>query len=237
MSTTDNNREDDMSPVCANCGKGEESTNTLKACTACKMVKYCNRECQIAHRPQHKKECRRRAAELHDEELFKQPPPADDCPICFLRTPTLNLGWQYQSCCGKVICCGCIHAPLYDDQGNKVDNRKCPFCRTPWPTEEEKNEREKKRVELNDPIAIYNQGNYYREGTNGYQQDYDKALELWHRAAKLGHPRAYSGIGNAYYNGNGVEVDTKKAKYYYELAAINGDVCEAQSRQYGGSGR
>jgi len=115
MSTTDNNRDDDdKSPdICANCGKGEESTNTLKACTACKMVKYCNRECQIAHRPQHKKECRRRAAELHDVELFKQPPPAEDCPICFLRTPTLNLGWQYQSCCGKVICCGCLHAPLH----------------------------------------------------------------------------------------------------------------------------
>ena len=38
-------------------------------------VKYCNRECQIAHRPQHKKECKQRAAELHEEALFKQPPP------------------------------------------------------------------------------------------------------------------------------------------------------------------
>jgi len=72
--------------ICANCGKGEESTGSLKACTACKLVKYCNRECQIAHRPQHKKECRKRVAELHDEALFKQPPlEHGDCPICFLR--------------------------------------------------------------------------------------------------------------------------------------------------------
>ena len=54
--------------LCANCGKGEEcSGDLLKSCTACKMVKYCNRDCQIAHRPQHKKACKKRAAELHDK--------------------------------------------------------------------------------------------------------------------------------------------------------------------------
>ena len=73
--------------TCANCGKGEESACDLKACTACKLVKYCNRECQIAHRPQHKKACKKRAAELHDEALFKEPPPREDCPICFLTLP------------------------------------------------------------------------------------------------------------------------------------------------------
>ena len=61
---------DDIISLCANCGKGEESAGDLKACTACKIVKYCNRDCQIAHRPQHKKACKRRAAELHDEKLF-----------------------------------------------------------------------------------------------------------------------------------------------------------------------
>jgi len=82
--------------VCANCGKGEEESHKLKSCTACKMVKYCNRECQIAHRPMHKKECRRRAAELHDIELFKLPPPQyGDCPICLLRMPTLATGIKY----------------------------------------------------------------------------------------------------------------------------------------------
>ena len=57
--------------ICANCGKGEESSGDLKACTACKMVKYRNRECQIAHRPQHKKLCKKRAAELHDKNCLK----------------------------------------------------------------------------------------------------------------------------------------------------------------------
>jgi len=102
----------DILSVCANCGKGEEENQNLKACTACKIVKYCNRECQIAHRSKHKKACKKRAAELHDIELFKQPPQKEDCPICFVRLPTLSSGSKYNSCCGKVICAGCIHAPL-----------------------------------------------------------------------------------------------------------------------------
>ena len=79
--------KEDTIAACANCGKGEESSDDLKACTACKLVKYCNRECQIAHRPLHKKACKKRAAEIHDEALFKEPPPHEECPICFLPLP------------------------------------------------------------------------------------------------------------------------------------------------------
>jgi len=147
------------------------------------MVEYCNASCKKKHRSKHKKACeeyQRRVAELHDEELFKQPPPKEDCPICFLRMPTLDMGWRYFSCCGKRICNGCIQAPLYDDQGNEVNNEKCAFCRAPCPSSvEEAIEREKKRMEANDPIAIFNVGNYYRDGRNGFPQDYNKALELW----------------------------------------------------------
>ena len=118
--------------TCANCGKGEEDAGDLKACTACKLVKYCNRDCQIAHRKQHKRECKKRAAELHDEQLFKQPPPNEDCPICMLPLPELATGYKYKSCCGKIVCSGCIYA---------VEKRDgvglCPFCRTPTPTSDE----------------------------------------------------------------------------------------------------
>jgi len=47
---------------------------------------------------------------------------------------------------------------------------------------------------------------------------------LWHRAAELGHAGAYCSIGNTYYYGRGVEVDKKKARHYYEVAAIGGSV-------------
>jgi len=207
--------------ICANCGK--EGDN-LKSCKACELVKYCNRECQIAHRPQHKKACRKRAAELHDEKLFKQPPPDEDCPICFMRMPTIQTGCRYQSCCGKRICNGCVYAPVYDNQGNVVVEDKCPFCRTPMATtNEEVIKRMMKRMEANDPIVIFKQGIDYRDGTDGYPQDYNKALELFYRAGDLGNYEAYVCIGCAHEYGEGVEIDKKKARHYYELAAMKGD--------------
>jgi len=179
---------------------------------------------KIAHRPQHKKECKKRAAELHDEELFKQPPPKEDCPICFICLPSLKEGYRYKTCCGKMICSGCIFAPVYDDQGNQVDNEKCPFCRVPTPVgKKEMINREKKRAELEDPIAMLNQGHDYFRGTNGYPKDYAKALELFHRSGKLGHTTAYNNIGYAYDSGEGVLKDDKKANHYYELAAMQGN--------------
>ena len=51
-----------------------------------------------------------------------------------------------------------------------------------------------------------------------------KANELLLKAGDLGCNEAYNNLGNSYYNGHGVEVDKKKAKHYYELAAINGSV-------------
>jgi len=222
---TANNKEDDNVSVCANCGK--EGAKNI--CNKCKQVKYCNAVCKKVHKKKHKRDCEeyvRLAAELHDEKLFKQPPPKeeDDCPICFLRMPTHELGYRYKSCCGKVICSGCEYAPVYDDKGNEVPDDKCPFCRTPYPcSEKEVIIRMKKRVEANDPNAIYNLGCDFRDGTCGYSQDYTKALELFHRASEIGCAGAHCNIGDVYENGDGVEVDTKKAIHHYELAAIMGD--------------
>ena len=153
---------------CANCGKGEECSGDLKLCVACKMVKYCNRDCQIAHRPEHKTACKKRAAELHDKALFKHPPPVDDCPICMVRLPLIGTGSKYMSCCGKTVCSGCIHAMDMEDidRGKKEEDRGvCAFCRTPAPTsEEEVLERMNKRVDLEDAEAMSNLGFIYSAG-------------------------------------------------------------------------
>ena len=164
---------------------------------------------------------------ISDDELFKQPPPKEDCPICLLRLPLLRLGIVYKSCCGKIICCGCRYAPVYDNLGNEIIEDKCPFCRTPMHKSiEEYNERLQKRVEVDDAVAIFTVGNFYRLGEFGFPQDYDKALELFVRAGELGSAEAYCCIGYAYAYGRGVEIDKKKANHYYKLAAMRGNVLQ-----------
>ena len=65
--------ESELMMFCASCGVAGGDDIKLKKCTACYLVKYCSVKCQRDHWKQHKKECKKRAAELKDEILFKQP--------------------------------------------------------------------------------------------------------------------------------------------------------------------
>ena len=212
------NENDDVS-ACANCGK--EGSN-LNICNKCKEATYCNASCKKKHRSKHKKQCERRVAEMHDETLFRDPPPQHgDCPICFIRLPIMGSGRQYMSCCGKRICSGCCYADVYDNHGKIIADKKCPFCRTPLPTsEKESMERLKKRMEVGDTYAFYMMGCYHTRGQFGLPRDSAKAIEFWRKAGRFG----YNIIGNAYYNGKNVERDEKKATHYFELAAMDGMV-------------
>lgn len=157
---------------------------------------------------------------IHDEELFKQPPPKEDCPICFLPQPELKSGIRYMSCCGKNVCSGCVYAVL---RTRKTEVPLCPFCRIPAPTSlQEVTVRAKKRVEAGDAEAIYNLGCEYRDGMKGFSQDIAKALECYHRAAELGYAKASTNIGVFYELGIGVVVDKEKANHYHELSAMGG---------------
>lgn len=84
-------------------------------------------------------------------------------------------------------------------------------------------ERQRKRIDADDPAAIHRLAYDYIEGKNGCPQDYTKALELFHRAGKLGNAGSYGDIGFAYKYGRGVEVNKNKAVHYTELAAIGGN--------------
>ena len=152
-----------------------------------------------------------------DDDLFKQPP-TEDCPICFIRMPSLNTGRKYQVCCGKSICTGCMR-----EDALRCHEQLCPFCRFPAPLEEGLLEMCKKRVELDDPQATYSLGVWCGSGMHGLSQDFTKALELYHRAGELGYAHAYNNIGIAFCKGEGVERDSKKAMHYWELAAMGGD--------------
>lgn len=66
--------EEENTSVCANCGKDEVSSNSLKACMACKMVLYCNDACKKKHRYKHNKACREHLSK--HTKLIKMPPSA-----------------------------------------------------------------------------------------------------------------------------------------------------------------
>ena len=206
--------DDNSMPKCAACGKGGDG---LKTCNACKLVKYCNATCKKKHRSKHKKKCQRRAAEIFDEALFRQPQEREECPICMLPLPK-KTEVKYQPCCGKTLCDGCIYAAY------KADRRQlCPFCRTPETSlEEEALGRLKKRVGAGDAKAIRNLGCLYDSGAMGVPQDYEKAVELWMQAGELGCDESYFNIAVSYDKGEGVERDEKKERYYLELAAMKG---------------
>ena len=205
---------------CANCGK--EGSN-MNICNKCKEATYCNAACKKKHRSKHKKQCEKRVAELHKEKLFREPPNEHgDCSICFLLLPSMDCGRKYMSCCGKMICSGCCHAPVYDNQGNIIVEKTCPFCRTPLPTTyyEDAIKRLKKRTDVGDEHAFYVMGCFYDTGECGLPQDSAKAVEFWRKAGKYG----YNNIGSACGLGEGVERDAKMATHYFELAAIEGNV-------------
>jgi TPR repeat protein len=155
-----------------------------------------------------------------DKDLFKQPPAKGECPICMLTLPVTNDGEAYYSCCGKTLCIGCVYA------AKKADKRSlCPFCRTPHHTSDgETFKRLKKRVAANDAVAIFILGWHYRDGLSDLPQDRKKAFQLFIRAGQLGDANAHFSIAVAYENGRGVKRDTKKAKHYWELAAMGGCV-------------
>ena len=217
---------------CAECG--EEGGVSLK-------IKYCDASCQRKNWPKHKKVCKLRAAELHDEALFKDPPDKDDCQICFLPMPQKffscaslppatissvpiydfaraneelenHCTFNFFSCCGKSICTGCIHS--FAMTGNK----KCPYCNSDrYKTNEELLEKLMKRVAVNDAGAICQLAKHY-EDANETHQDHAKSTELYSRAANLGCSESHYCLGVIYMG----EGDLKKAKFHFEAAAIAG---------------
>ena len=214
--------------TCANCGTGEEDENKLKACTACKLVRYCSRDCQKAHWPRHKKACKKRAAELRDQELLKDHPESEECPICMIALPVDPDQVMFKACCGKTICCGCIHAQTKEDINNGKEFKYlavCPFCRAPQPeTDEELVALLEKGMEKNFDDAYDILALSYMNGDMGLPKDLTRARELFMKAVELGNTSACAQLGEIYRVGNGVKTDLKKAKYYFELGAIGGGI-------------
>ena len=214
-------REEDGREACANCDKHESDIVKLKNCNACFLVKYCSVDCQKAHRKQHKKACKQRAAELKDEQLYSQGherPECNFCPICTLLIP-LPMGEhsRLNTCCMKKICKGCIMA------SRKRGMFDCPFCRSPLPNNDaDMLALVQARIAKKDPVAINHLGDKYFYGKLGLQKDMRKAVELWTEAAELGSIDTLFNLGFAYYYGRGVGQNLAKGVEFYKKAAMRG---------------
>jgi len=204
--------------TCAACGK-EGDSDEMNVCNKCKMVKYCNVTCKKKHRKKHKKACEKRVAELYEEALFKEIEP-EECPICMLTLPFDVDQSSFFSCCGKIICDGCVYA-MRLSKGKDL----CAFCRTPISSSDEEIIRQtKKLMEKGNAEAFYYHAIHFQRGIHGMPRDWVKANGLYLKAGELGHAPGYHALGKSYAHGSGVEVDKKKAKHYYELAVMNGSV-------------
>ena len=204
---------------CASCGVAEGDDIKLKKCTACHLVRYCGVKCQREHRPQHKRACKKRAAELRDEILFKQLESSHmgDCPICCLPLSLDAEKSTMMACCSNMICKGCGYTNGIREIRESLDQR-CPFCRHRMPkTHDEAVKDFMKRVEANDPAAQREFGN--RRLSEG---DHVSALECWTKAVDLGDVVAHFELHCFYRDGKGVEKDMKKVIYHAEQAAIGG---------------
>jgi hypothetical protein len=204
--------------VCASCGIAEIDDKKLKKC-ACNLVKYCSVECQKNHRPQHKKVCKKRLAEIRDDRLFQQPDESHwgECPLCCLPLPLDSNKLSFHTCCCKIICQGCEYADFLRARQEGLDSR-CAFCREPMQKNKAKTEKNwMDRIKANDPIAIREMGKKcYREG------DLNGAIQYWTKAAGLGDIDAHYELAGSYHEGQEVEKDMKKAVYLWEEAAIGG---------------
>ena len=208
-----------LGTCCASCGIAEIDGIKLRECDGCDLVRYCSDAWRELHRPEHAAMCKKRAAELRDELLFKQPESSHhgDCPICSLPLSLDLSKSSTNTCCSKVICKGCVYA-------NRIRAKEmnlfpsCPFCRQPVPnTEREMNERRKIRSKANDPAAISFAGLEQREKGN-----YGIAFANFTKAAELGHVEAHRQLSIMYELGLGVEQDEGKAIHHLEEAAIGG---------------
>ena len=158
---------------------------------------------------------------MHEEALLNEPPLPGDCQICMLPMPLTEGEVQFQSCCGKMICRGCIYAMVEREGVNTL----CAFCRTPDPNSaKECIKRFKKLMGKGNGHAFYTFAGCYAQGGLGMPQDWPKSNELLLKAGGLGCTEAYNKLGSSYHYGDGVESDKKKAMHYYKLAAMNGNV-------------
>ena len=215
------------------CSACEKKSDSLMKCRACKCVWYCDKDCQDKHWEEHKKECKRiksildqRGGKLvvgteKDVGPLGKLPPREECPICMRVFPLDPALRTYANCCGNMICGGCIFQHQMT-RGEQADT--CAFCRAAAPgSDEEILALRRKRIELNDPKALYNMALNYDNGAYGLAVDQVKCIDLLRQSAAFGYPFSQYQLGMYHYHGMmGLEQNEEEALKLWEKAAEGG---------------
>jgi len=153
----------------------------------------------------------------------------EECPICMIPLPIDDIAMAFFECCGKRLCMGCVYkSKITDSRKNKNEvpkhEEKCAFCRKPIVTAfKHRMKLLKKRIKNDDANACTVLAALHETGQAVLQSN-TKSLEMYIRAAELGHVDAFAKLGYYYQDGIGVELDLSKAIEFYGVGAKKGSV-------------
>ena len=139
------------------------------------------------------------------------------CPICCEDWDLIDRDFVIRMCCCRKICESCH---------DKVFEKPCPLCRTPWPKGGESLASLRRHVENGTPEAMTELAKVYFNGHLGLAKSAKKAAKWWKRAADLGEVDAMRQLVSmldpklrAY---SGVKQDEKKAMQMIRMAMDRG---------------
>ena len=96
MSLEFNNYETNLKPICCgSCGSTPSNDEKLLRCSACRVIKYCNINCQRNHWSQcHKKECKtiKRKMSFWEDQAKEQFEKANDATDMWIMGTRLCIG-------------------------------------------------------------------------------------------------------------------------------------------------
>ena len=110
---------------CDYCGK---SQFCMKQCARCKLVRYCDRNCQLHKWPEHKLTCQKQ--QDMKRHFDTRDPEGEECSIC-LEPILSESNCNFQLKCGHWYHTDCVRKLLEHDEGVYA---KCPNCRKPLPS-------------------------------------------------------------------------------------------------------
>ena len=217
----------DAGPSCSNCGL---TVVHLSACSRCKLVQYCGKDCQKQHwtKGEHKKFCvapeqRKLQINTSEDRMSKDGEAAatssrdDYCAICMVALSA--------STRSTLPCAHSFHSTCVADLRKYGVSNLCPICRADLPA----STKQLFDDTLRRFVAIERQirGLSTYEYSKSQSAEVGEILRLWREAADQGIAQAQLIVGAMYSKGQGVMQSDSEAAQWYRKAADQGDA-EAQ---------